>query len=179
MRTEAARRMIRMELRLGELLVESGVLGGEQVEVILDHQKRTGEPFGLLAEQLFSVDPAAVEAAWARQYASLTRHVDPDIEAYDEHALKLITRRQAWQFRILPIRFDQNELMIATMQAYLRRALRFATNVLGVPSYFVMAEPEALGRALCRRYPLPGMEAGAVMGNALDRLLQGRSDRAA
>lgn len=168
-----------MELRLGELLIESGVLDERQVQHILDRQQRTGEPFGLLAERLFDVDPAAIENAWAQQYASLTRAVDPDVEVYDHNALRLITRRQAWQFRVLPIRFEPDELIIATTQMHLRRALRFAINVIGVPVFFVMAEPEALGRALCKHYPLPGMKPQSVLDDGMARLLGRGMDRAA
>jgi hypothetical protein len=80
-----------------------------------------------------------------------------EVEVYDTEAAGLVTRRQAWQFRILPLRFEGRELLIATTQQHLRRALRFATNVIGIPIFFVMAKPKALGQALCKRYPLPGM----------------------
>jgi len=100
-------------MRLGELLVKDGLLSREQVEQILERQRRTGEPFGLLCEKLAGVDPLRVEEAWAAQYATLTRQIDPRVEAFEERAVDLITRRQAWQFRVLPIRFDGAELMLA------------------------------------------------------------------
>jgi hypothetical protein len=168
-----------MELRLGELLIEGGVLDRYQVEYVLERQHETGEPFGVIAERELGVDPDAVEIAWARQYAGLTRTIDPDIEVYDPRAAILVTRRQAWQFRVLPIRFDPVELMMATTQLHLRRALRFATNVTGIPVFFVMAEPLALGRALCRRYPLPGMTPDCVLDDGMDRLLHRVIDPAA
>ena len=157
-----------MEVRLGQLLVESGVLTGQQVDHIVAAQADTGEPFGLLAERLFSVDPERIEEAWAKQYAGLTRTVDPRVEVFNEDASALVTRRQAWQFRILPIRFEGRELLIATTQQHLRRALRFATNVIGIPVFFVMSESKALGRALCRRYPLPGMTPEAVDDDVIE-----------
>lgn len=151
------------ELRLGQLLVQADVLTPRQVDDIVTEQERTGEPFGLLAERLFGVDPRKIEDAWARQYAGLTRTVNPVIEVFDDQATELVTRRQAWQFRILPLRFEGRELLIATTQQHLRRALRFATNVIGIPVFFVMADPMDLGRALCQRCPLPGMTPESVM----------------
>ena len=159
------------EARLGQLLVESGVLTRQQVDTVLAGQESTGEPFGLLAERLFGVPPEKIEEAWAEQYARLTRSVDPQLEVHDEKAAALVTRRQAWQFRILPLRFEGRELLIATTQAHLRRALRFATNVIGVPVFFVMAEPLSLGRALCDRYALPGMTPESVNDETIDRLV--------
>lgn len=158
-------------MRLGELLVQVGVLTATQIDHILSVQRETGEPFGVLCERLAGVDPVAVEEAWATQYAQLTRHVDPALESFDPEATGLVTRRQAWQFRVLPIRFDDEELMLATTRRHLRRALRFATNVLVVPVYPVLTEPLALGEGLCRHFPLPGMTPASVDDDALDRLL--------
>ena len=150
-------------MRLGQLLVEADVLTSQQVDDIVGEQQRTGEPFGLLAERLFGVDPLKIEDAWARQYAGLTRTVNLAIEVFDEQAAELVTRRQAWQFRIMPLRFEGRELLIATTQQHLRRALRFATNVIGIPVFFVMADPMDLVRALCERCPLPGMTPESVI----------------
>ena len=161
-----------MELRVGEFLVEQGVLNLAQVKMVLDEQQVTGEPFGLICERHLGIDPKMVESAWATQYARLTRKIDPVLEAYDPGAQQLVTRRQAWQFRILPVRFDGHELMVATTQSHLPRALRFATNVVGVPVYLVMADALRLGEALCRHYPLPGMNAASVDDDALDRILE-------
>ncbi len=155
------------EVRLGQLLVEADVLTTQQVDDIVGQQQRTGEPFGLLAERLFGVDPLKIEDAWARQYAGLTRTVNLAIEVFDEQAAELVTRRQAWQFRIMPLRFEGRELLIATTQQHLRRALRFATNVIGIPVFFVMADPMDLGRALCERCPLPGMTPESVIDEPL------------
>ncbi len=151
------------EVRLGQLLVEADVLTTQQVDDIVGQQQRTGEPFGLLAERLFGVDPLKIEDAWACQYAGLTRTVNLAIEVFDDEAAELVTRRQAWQFRIMPLRFEGRELLIATTQQHLRRALRFATNVIGIPVFFVMADPMDLGRALCERCPLPGMTPESII----------------
>ena len=105
-----------MKFRLGQVLVEEGVLTSEQVTQILENQKQTGEPFGLLCERVFGIDPETIENAWALQYARLTRTIDPETETLDAEARQLITRRQAWQFCIMPIRFDGSELMIATIK---------------------------------------------------------------
>ena len=163
-----------MEVRIGQVLVDNRVLTTKQVDVILSEQKRTGEPFGVLSERLFQVDPEAIEQAWATQYATLTRNVDPVTEIFDPQALDMITRRQAWQFRVLPIRFDDGELMLATTQQHLRRALRFATGVMSVPVFLVLCTPEDLGEGLCRHYPLPGMTPRSVNDDFMDRVLGDR-----
>ena len=159
-----------MELRLGEILVSQGVLSEHQVEQVLEQQRQNQRPFGVLCEELFGTDPHAIEDAWSHQYAGFARVIDPNAEVFDPAALELLTRRQAWQFRTLPIRFDNGELMLATTRMHLCRALRFATITLGVPLYFVLAQPDSLGDALCRHYRLPGMTPASVNDHAMDHL---------
>ena len=160
-----------MDIRLGKILVDKGVLTGSQVHEVLDEQQRTGAPFGLICEQKFGVSPQDVEQAWATQYSAQARTVDPLREPVDRKAIELVTRRQAWQFRVLPLRFDGRELMLVTTRQHLCRALRFATAVIGVPVYVVLATPASLGEALCRHYPLPGMTPQSIGDEFTDRLV--------
>ncbi len=145
-----------MELRLGTILVDNGVLTDDQVKAVLNVQHRTGQPFGLICEQMYDIPPQSIEDAWATQYSARTTTVDPRLLTPEASAMETVTRRQAWQFNVLPIQWDGRELMMATTPAGLCRALRFATNVLGVPAYFVMCEPTELQDAMQMHYPLPG-----------------------
>ena len=145
-----------MESRLGQLLVRKNVLNARQVDRALAEQNRTGAPFGLICERLFDVDPRVVERAWADQYAGLTQSIDLDTEILSPGILAMVTRRQAWQFGVVPVKWDQGELMIATTSSMLVRAHRFVTRTLDRPTFFVMSSQEGLVRALAREYPLPG-----------------------
>lgn len=155
-------------MRLGDLLVRRGVLTEAQRDSVLEHQKLTGRPFGELAERLFGVGQGAVEQAWAEQYAMIARRVDPRIERVDAEVLKVIDRRQAWQFRILPLRFDADELMICTTQDHLVRGLKFAGWKIQASCFFVLADPRALGEALMKHYPMAGMTPDVVAGQRLE-----------
>jgi hypothetical protein len=154
-------------MRLGDLLVAKGVLTGPQRDSVLEYQRLTGRPFGELAERLYGVDQTVVEAAWAEQYATLAPRIDPRQEEVSAEALAVIERRQAWQFRVLPIRFDNPELMLCTTQEHLARALRFAGWKIQASCYFVLAEPLMLGEALMRHYPMAGMTPQVVVGRGL------------
>jgi hypothetical protein len=155
---------VAMTLRLGELMVRRNVLTQDQVDTILQVQKEQGRPFGDIAENLFGVDPIVVEDLWAEQYASQTARIDPRREPIENGALSVLTARQAWQFRLLPVRRDGEGLMICTTLENLARAVRFTYRALGQPAYFVLTEPGALGEALARYYPMPGMSPASVSG---------------
>lgn len=146
-----------MGMRLGEILVQRGVMTSEQVEQLLDEQAETCRPFGVLAEERFGVSGKLVEQAWAEQYANTAPQCDPNACEPDPAALELVTRRQAWQFRVLPLRFDGPEIILATTQADLPRAVRFGTNFIHRPCSFVICEPEQLDRALEQHFPMMGM----------------------
>ena len=143
-------------IRLGDLLVKHGVLTEKQRDHVLNAQKLRAKPFGALAEELFGVDPDQVEKAWAEQFAALSVPIDPRAYHVNPEVLGLVERRQAWQFRILPLRMDGAEVMICTAKEHLPRALRFAYSRFGPGCYFVLAEPDHLGQALERHYPMPG-----------------------
>lgn len=149
--------MTRTPVRFGEILVNRGLLTEEQVETILEEQKRGGRPFGDLAERLFDVSASAIERAWVEQFALITEHLDPRSQAVDPEVHDRVTRRQAWQFGFLPLRMDGSELVVATTSETLLRAVRFAGWSLSEPVYFVLAEPYELEEALTQHYDFPGM----------------------
>jgi MSHA biogenesis protein MshE len=145
----------RQGIRIGELLIEQGVLSAEQVQQILDEQKRAGRPFGDLAERLFGVSPESVEKAWIDQYLSLSTEIDLDQQSVDVHVLRTLNRRQAWQFRMVPMRHEQQDLVVATSREHLKRAVNFAWRRLHDPVYFLIARRPQLEDFLMRHYPWP------------------------
>ena len=146
-----------MALRLGEMLVKKGILRPEQVEEILQAQRGNARPFGELAEDLFGVSASDIQDAWAGQLCDLATRIDPACEHLDESVRNVISRRQAWQFKILPLRRDSMGLILVTCPEYLPRAARFAAWHFGEPITFAITEPKLLEEALDDYYPLPGM----------------------
>lgn len=145
-------------VRLGELLVRRGAITDAERDAIVREQDRRARPFGALAEEMFGVSPTDVEHAWAEQFASVAERVDPaDVEP-DAEALGLIDRRQAWQFGVVPLRFDGPELVAATSPCYLARAMRFVGWRITNRCRFVICTREQLMSALAERYPLAGLE---------------------
>lgn len=146
-----------MSIRLGEVLVRRGLLSEEQVATILTEQQRWHRPFGVLAEEMFGLGVGDVEQAWAEQYAAITQRIDVRQEEPDPRALAMVDRRQAWQFRVMPVRFDGEDLVVATTNEQLARALRFVSRVLATPCYLVLTESRMLGEALMHHFPMAGM----------------------
>ncbi len=143
-----------MAIRLGEILVRDGLLTEDQRVEIMEVQKLGARPFGLLAEEMFGLSSKAIEQAWATQFSEIADWIDPLDAQIAANALATIERRQAWQFRCLPLWFDRRELLVASDTASLPRAMRFVGWRVPDPCRFLLATPEALTAALQAYYPM-------------------------
>ena len=143
-------------VHIGKILVEHGVLNEMQVFEILEAQRQKNLPFGVLAEQMFDVTLSSIERAWIEQYHRMTGTIDLSQQTVDESTLGVINRRQAWQFEMMPLRFeDSGELIVVAGRRRLARAVTFATNTLTPVVYFRIAEEEPLRELLQKHYPMP------------------------
>ena len=142
-------------IQIGQLLIEQGVLTSTQVQHILKVQKISHRPFGDLAERLFGISPQAVEDAWVQQYLRMVGTIDLDDQKFDEQCLRLLNRRQAWQFHMLPMGKDKDNINVATSAESLVRAVNFSAKKLDEPVYFQIAERQQLKEFLMKHYPVP------------------------
>ncbi|MCC6679387.1 MAG: hypothetical protein IT445_00645 [Phycisphaeraceae bacterium] len=141
---------------IGQILVEQGVLSEQQVFEILQAQKKEQLPFGVLAERMFDVLPGSIEQAWIEQYHRFTGTIDLAQQRFDEGALHLINRRQAWQFEVMPLHFESGgELLVAASRRRLARSVTFLVHKLEPVVYVRVAESEQLREFLRKYYPMP------------------------
>ncbi len=143
-------------IRIGEILTERGVLSEQQVFEILQAQRRERLPFGVLAERMFDVTLESIENAWVEQYHRFTGTIDLEEVRFDDQALKLLNRRQAWQFEILPIGYEPGgELLMAASRRRFARAVTFVAAQLEPVVFFRLAESPQLREFLRKYYPMP------------------------
>jgi hypothetical protein len=146
----------RKGIAIGELLVQQGVLTDTQVKHILTEQKASHRPFGDLAERLYGIDPKVVEDAWVEQYVQTAGITDLDELEFDRECLRVLNRRQAWQFHMLPVQRDSFQaLHIATDAQNLVRAVNFSGRRIDEAIYMLVAERSQLRDFLMRHYPVP------------------------
>jgi hypothetical protein len=146
-------------IQIGQLLIEQGVLTQAQVDHILKVQKMSHRPFGDLAERLFGINARAVEDAWVEQYVRMAGIVDLDDQKVETDCLRLLNRRQAWQFHLLPLHREETDVStdvsIATSAKDLVKAVNFSGKKLDEPVHFLIAEREQLKEFLMKHYPVP------------------------
>ncbi|MEM7680956.1 MAG: hypothetical protein AAF288_03275 [Planctomycetota bacterium] len=173
-------------IRIGEILIEQGVLSEQQVFEIVQAQKRLHLPFGVLAEQMFEVSLESIENAWIEQYHRFTGTIDLGDLSFDDNALRLINRRQAHQFEMIPVGFEPSgELLMAASRRRLARAVTFSVARIDRVVYFRIAESDQLREFLQKYYPMPELrdellsEARDFAALPQDQRVQDEADRAA
>jgi len=139
--------------RIGDILRRHDELTDEQVAAVLEIQAGEELPFGEIAQRRFGVSPAAVERAWVQQYLGYGTRIDLSSSQVDTEVLSLLSRREAWQFRIMPIGRDEGLLSLATTEKRLARAVVFAWRRLKQPVYFWVAPEHQLKACLEVHYP--------------------------
>ena len=142
-------------IQIGQLLIEQGVLTEAQVNHILKVQRVSHRPFGDLAERLYGINPRAVEDAWVEQYLRTVGTIDLDQVEIDTQCLRLLNRRQAWQFHLLPLHRDDSVLSMATTADNLVRSVNFSSRKIDEPVHFMIAERGQLREFLMKHFPVP------------------------
>ena len=89
---------------------------------------------------------------------------DPRLSSVDPEILSVIERRQAWQFRLIPVRQEGDEIVFVTTVDDLARALRFAGWRVPGPCTFCICDRDTLATALNIHYPIEGMDKNFLSG---------------
>jgi len=97
----------RKKLRLGELLIQQGLITADQLRIALTEQKNQQQPIGRLLVRLGFVTEAVSRDIMARTIGQ--ESIDLNQVVVDADSLKLIPQDFARRHRVLPIAFDPLE----------------------------------------------------------------------
>ena len=108
----------RKRLRLGDLLVQQGLLTHDQLTILLAEQKNTSVPLGRLIVRLGFATEAAVRDAMARTVGQDS--IDLSTVVADPDALQLVPQDFARRNQLLPIAYSAEDgmLTIATTEVF-------------------------------------------------------------
>ena len=108
----------RKKLRLGELLVQQGLITQDQLRIALTEQKTQNMPIGRLLVRLGFVTEAVIRDIMARTIGQ--ESIDLTQVLVDAEALRLVPQEFARRHRLLPIAYDadQNLLIVAITEVF-------------------------------------------------------------
>ena len=108
----------RKRLRLGDLLVQQGLLTVDQLTILVAEQRNTGIPLGRLVVRLGFATEAAVRDAMARTVGQ--ESIDLSHVVADPDALQLVPQDFARRNQVLPIAYSVTDatLTVATTEVF-------------------------------------------------------------
>lgn len=143
---------------IGNIMVEQGILSDEQVVQVLNAQLDRAELFGRLTEEMFGISEQAVLDALSVQVARRSPQAALATETFDPQCLKLISAKDAWDRLVLPIRWEDGELLCATTIETLSAAIELLQSQLECGYHFTIAEMRPLEEFIANLYAYEGVE---------------------
>jgi type IV pilus assembly protein PilB len=99
--------------RIGQILVDLGFLTDEQLEIVLEEQEQQpGALFGRVAEDMQLITDEQLIQALAEQMGMQT--VSLEEFKFEEEVLEKISETMAQLYRVVPLKFENNLLTVAT-----------------------------------------------------------------
>ncbi len=96
--------------KIGEILLERGLIGKKELSIALSAQRVVGKKIGELLVSLGFVTPRQVAETLAQQFG--IEYVDLSLFPPEEEALKLIPRNMAERFRMIPLSLHNETLSL-------------------------------------------------------------------
>ncbi len=98
--------------RLGERLVEQGLITPEQLRIALELQKRTGRLLGEILLDIGFVEESAVSSLFSRDMGA-TYMTSLEGISVDPEALRLVPKSWASEHKVLPLSLEDHEITVA------------------------------------------------------------------
>lgn len=101
--------------RIGDILIEQGVLSQDQLRIALTEQKKRGEQLGRIIVSLGFTTEAIVRDALSESLGQ--ESVDLHKVVVDHDALKMVPKEVARRYRVLPIAIDHKKQLLTVAMA--------------------------------------------------------------
>lgn len=116
--------------RLGDMLISLGIINYDQLEQALNLQKKTKNKLGKTLIELGFLREKELYEVLQMQYG--IPYVDIALEKIDPKVPKIISEKLARLHKVIPIRFENNELTVAMsdpLDLYAQDDLKFSTSM--------------------------------------------------
>jgi len=98
--------------KLGEILLEEGMINEEQLEKAIEEQSKTSESLGSILVKLGFITEDVMYHFLAMQFG--TKFIDVNVLHIEEEVVKLVTREIALKYKIFPIEQKPGKIIFAT-----------------------------------------------------------------
>jgi len=105
----------RPNLRVGEMLIEQGIISQDQLKIALTEQKKTQEQLSKILVELGFVSEAVMRDILSQTLGQSS--VDLAKLVFDSEAIKLVPKNFAYRHTLLPLSFDKNSNTLTVAMA--------------------------------------------------------------
>ncbi|MSP59595.1 MAG: hypothetical protein EXR72_04495 [Myxococcales bacterium] len=141
-------------MRIGELMVQTGVLSQEQLRTALRRQQATGDRIGALLVDLGYINEALLAQMLASQL-QLPTATAAALEKVAVNVLALLTPELAARFHVCPVRLDGKRLWLAMSDPTDRDVIDVLQQATGCEIRAMVAPDTLITYALDRHYRVP------------------------
>ncbi|MDP6447379.1 MAG: ATPase, T2SS/T4P/T4SS family, partial [Pirellulaceae bacterium] len=148
--------------RIGQILVDLGYITDENLELLLEEQQQQpGELLGKIAEEMGLITDDQLAQALAEQMAMHVINLSDFSPGPD--LLEKISETMAQLYQVVPVRFEDNRLTIATASPQNLSVQDELRTFLGYEIEMVVATDRDLRTALDRYYNAAGDTVGSII----------------
>ncbi|MDD5501671.1 MAG: type II secretion system protein GspE, partial [Candidatus Omnitrophica bacterium] len=99
-------------IKIGQILMDKGLVTPEQMEIVIQEQERTGEPLDtILVKKNFLSEESFLKVLSEQFNIPFIRLKETSI---DPQAVKKVPAKFAWYYKVMPVKFSDNKLVIAS-----------------------------------------------------------------
>jgi type IV pilus assembly protein PilB len=142
--------------KLGEILLEEGMITEEQLEKAISEQTKTSESLGFVCVKMGFITEDVLYHFLAMQFG--TKFIDVGILTLEEEVVKLISGDIARKYKILPVEKKPGKYIFATpnpVEPSLQMNLKYDLDLKGdVELSYVVTTETALAAAIDKYYPI-------------------------
>ena len=148
--------------RIGQILVDMGFIDDNQLEMLLEEQQQQpGEKLGKIAEEMGLITDDQLAQALAEQ---MNLQVINLAEAkIPQHTLDQISDTMAQLYRVIPVRFEHNELTVATAEPQNLAVADELRTFLGYTIRLVVTTEREIKQGLDRYYNAAGESVESII----------------
>ncbi len=153
--------------RIGQILVDMGFIDDDQLEMLLEEQQQQpGEKLGKIAEEMGLItDDQLVQALAEQMRLQVINLSEAKIPA---STLSLISDTMAQLYHVIPVRFEENELTIATSEPQNLSVADELRTFLGYTIRLVVTTEREIKQGLDRYYNAAGESVESIIGELED-----------
>lgn len=156
----------RIKKRLGEILVEAGLIDEKTLENALEAQKVQNKKLGEVLIEMEEVEETDIADVLSRQLG--IQYIRLDNVKIQKEAVALIKLEMAEKYSIIPLQLSGNKLIVAMSNPLDYNAMEDIQFAVSKPVYVAVSTPSDISKAIEKHYPKKDLKEEVISQAEMD-----------